>query len=309
MLEREPPTHTRLRSKVLRAFTARRIAALEEEITTLAHELIDAFPSGPFDLLPSFAERLPVTIIARMLGVPETSCDDLLAWSHAMVGMYQARRDRKVEDRAVMAAIAFSDFIRAEIVDRRNRPKHDLLSALVQDAEGLSEEEIISTAILLLNAGHEATVHTIGNGVKALLSQPNRSDMLTTTAIRQTTEEILRYDPPLHMFTRYALDGVEIAGHQFNAGDEVALLLAAANRDPDRWDHPDVFDPTRPIQTHTALGAGIHFCLGAPLARAELDIALPVLFSRCPKISLTEPTRYADVYHFHGLTGLMIEAP
>ncbi len=305
MLEREPPVHTRLRGLVLRAFTSRRIAALEPEITALAHELIDRFEGPTLDLLPAFAEKLPVIVIARLLGVPEARADDLLAWSHAMVAMYQSRRDRAIEDAAVAATLAFSDYIRDLIADRRAVPRDDLITHLIaarDDQDRLSEDELIATCIQLLNAGHEATVHTIGNGVKALLEAGARPG---DPAI--TTEEILRFDPPLHIFQRIAMEAVEVHGHAFAPGDRIALILGAAGRDPAYRRDPDVFCTASGQPKHLAFGAGIHFCLGAPLARLELQTALPILFERC-RLSLAEPPVYADRYHFRALEKLLVNA-
>lgn len=308
MLELEPPRHTRLRGLVLRAFTSRRIAALAPEIETLTHQLIDALPPGDFDLLPHFAQKLPVIIIARLLGVPETMSEDLLRWSNAMVGMYMAGRDRAREDRAVAATEAFVAFLRAYVEERRRDPRDDLITALIAaEAEGekLSTDELISTCILLLNAGHEATVHTIGNGVKTLLE--NRV-IPTFESAETCVEEILRFDPALHIFTRWAYEEVEMMGHTFQRGDQVSLLLAAANRDPQSWDEPAKFQPLRKPKAHVSFGGGLHFCVGAPLARLELQIALPILFQRLPKLRLQETPRYADVYHFHGLKSLILRA-
>lgn len=306
MLELEPPRHTRLRSLVLRAFTSRRIEALRPEIEALSHQLIDAFPAGAFDLLKHFGQRLPVIIIARLLGVPEEMSDDLLRWSNAMVGMYMAGRDRAREDRAVAATEAFVSFMRGYVEARRRYPRDDLITSLIQAEEAgdrLTTDELISTCILLLNAGHEATVHTIGNGVKTLL-ETGTKDALSDP--ETAVEEILRFDPALHMFTRWAYEDVEVMGHMFHRGDEVGLLLAAANRDPGQWDSPARFDPRRPIKPIASFGAGLHFCVGAPLARLELQLALPILFQRLPGLRLTESPEYADVYHFHGLKRLMV---
>lgn len=311
MLELEPPRHTRLRSLVLRAFTSRRIAALAPEIEALTHDLIDAFPAGEVDLLPHFAQKLPVIIIARLLGVPEGRADDLLAWSNAMVGMYQARRDRAMEDAAVAATEAFVGFLRAYVEERRAKPADDLITHLIaaeMEGEKLSTDELITTCILLLNAGHEATVHTIGNGVKALIESGFGADALTPDVIDATVEEILRFDPPLHLFTRHAYEDIEIAGHTFRRGDQVGCLLAAANHDPRQWDRPDRFDPARPVKPNLSFGVGLHFCVGAPLARLELKTALPVLFDRLPGLRLTAPPRYANLYHFHGLEQLTMRA-
>ncbi|MES2816924.1 MAG: cytochrome P450 [Pseudomonadota bacterium] len=307
MLELEPPRHTRLRTLVLRAFTSRRIAGLGPEIAALATELAAAIPPGTSDLLDSFARPLPVRIIARLLGVPEEMAPDLLRWSNAMVGMYMAGRTRDMEDKAVAATEAFVAFLRAYIDERRARPADDLITQLIaaeMEGDKLTTDELISTCILLLNAGHEATVHTIGNGVKTLLETRTPLSALAPENVDSTVEEILRFDPALHMFTRHAYEDIEVMGHTFHRGDQVALLLAAANRDPGVWDAPDDFRPNRSVKPHASFGAGLHFCVGAPLARLELQIALPILFQTHPKLRLANAPRYADVYHFHGLAAL-----
>ncbi len=305
MLELEPPRHTRLRGLVLRAFTSRRIKALAPEITALTHQKIDTFPEGtPFDILTTFCQPIPVIIIARLLGVPDDMAPQLLRWSNAMVAMYQASRTRATEDAAAQAAAEFSDFLRSYIDTRRTDPRDDLITHLIaaeEEGEKLSTDELITTCILLLNAGHEATVHTLGNGIKTLLETgTNRID-------DKAVEEILRFDPPLHMFTRYAYEEVTLYGHTFRRGDQVALLLASANRDPDQWPDAQLFDPTRPVTQNTSFGGGLHFCVGAPLARLELQTALPILWERCPKLRIAEPPVYANTYHFHGLERLMVQ--
>lgn len=311
MLEREPPAHTRLRGLVLRAFTARRVAGLAPEIAALAEGLI-AGMAGEVDLLPAFAQRLPVIVIARLLGVPDDRAGDLLAWSNAMVALYQARRDRAAEDRANAAAREFSLYLREVIAAKRGAPGDDLLSALIAaEAEGdrLSEAELVATCVLLLNAGHEATVAAIGNGVAHLLTlgaDPARL-FAEGQATAAAVEELLRYDPPLHLFTRYAMQDVEIEGHRFAKGAKVGLLLAAAGRDPARFARPERFDPGRGGEGHLAFGAGLHFCVGAPLARLELAIALPALFARFPGMRLVEAPAWADRYHFRGLERLVVD--
>lgn len=304
MLELEPPRHTRLRGLVLRAFTTRRIASLAPQIERLCHELIDTFPEGPFDLLTHYAQQVPVILIARLLGVPEEMAPQLLTWSHAMVGMYQADRSRDMEQAADDATRMFSDFLRGYIAERRDTPRDDLITELIAaEADGakLSTEEMISTCILLLNAGHEATVHTIGNALKTCLEQRIRPDRNPAFI-----EEVLRHDPPLHLFVRYALQDVEIYGQNIRKGTQIGLLLAAANRDPSVYTDPDQFIPDRKAKPHASFGGGIHFCLGAPLARLELSHALPILFKRCPDLALAETPRYAPIYHFHGLGQLMV---
>ena len=313
LLELEPPDHTRLRGLVTRAFVSRQVERLRPEIESLAGALIDQFPAGPFDLLDAYATPIPVRVIAALLGVPADMAPQLLAWSHAMVAMYQFGRNAAVEQAANTAARGFSAFIRAEIAIRRARPRDDLLTQLViANAEGtrLTDSEIVGTAILLLNAGHEASVHAIGNGVKAILESGLDSAALLSSpaATAATVEEMLRFDPPLHMFTRHALEDVEIGGARLKLGDQIGLLLGAANRDPARYADPDVFDPARDASGHTSFGAGIHFCLGAPLARLEFEVALPLLFARCPRLALAEPPLYRDTYHFHGLERLMVSA-
>lgn len=306
MLELEPPRHTRLRSLVLRAFTSRRIAALAPEIAQLSHDLIDGFPTGEFDFLKHFGQRLPVIIIARLLGVPEEMSDDLLRWSNAMVGMYMAGRTRDSEDRAVAATESFAAFLRDYVEARRAKPADDLITHLIAAEEGgekLTTDELITTCILLLNAGHEATVHTFGNGLKTLLETQTP---ITAAPIAPLVEEIIRFDPALHMFTRHAYEDVEIMGITIPKGAEIALLLGAANRDPGTFEDPNRFHPNRVEKPNTSFGAGLHFCVGAPLARLELQIALPILFDRLPGLRLTEEPKYGNVYHFHGLERLLV---
>ena len=310
MLELEPPRHTRLRNLVLRAFTSRRINALMPEVQALAQNLADRLPDGPFDLLEHFAQVIPVVVIARMLGVPESMKDQLLGWSHAMVGMYQAGRTRAMEDAAALASTEFTAFLRAYVDERRKRPADDLITSLIaaeEDGQRLSADELITTCILLLNAGHEATVHAIGNGVKTLLEQGGPRDWLAPATLDATIEETLRLDPPLHMFTRWAYERVEVMGHVFEPGDEVGVMIAAAGRDPEVWDEPARFNPARPLKPHLAFGVGLHFCVGAPLARLEMAAALPILLAAAPGLHLTEPPHYAGTYHFHGLTRLMVQ--
>ena len=310
LLDAEPPRHTRLRKLVLRAFTSREIKALSPGLETLCHGLIDAFPaSEPFDLLTAYCTQVPVVAICRLLGVPETMSTQLLDWSHKMVAMYQASKTTETEHAAAKASQEFTEFLTNYVEERRKTPGEDLITRLIQaeeDGESLSTDELIGTCILLLNAGHEATVHSLGNGVKTMLEQGWDKNWLTPDGISGLVEEILRFDPPLHMFTRYAYEEVEVFGHTFQRGDQVALMLAAANRDPDALDTPHVFDPSRPAKVNKSFGGGLHFCVGAPLARLEMEIALPILFARCPKLALAAAPEFSNTYHFHGLTQLMV---
>jgi cytochrome P450 len=310
ILELEPPEHTRLRGLVNRAFVSRRIETLGPRVAALAHERIDALEAqGSADLIADFATPIPVAVIADLLGVPRDIGPQMLDWSHRMVAMYQFRVTRAVEESAADAAGEFADFMRAYARARRSDLRDDLISQLLcaeSDGGKLSEDELVTTCILLLNAGHEATVHAIGNGVKALLEHGvDAARAFASDASRDATvEELLRLDPPLHLFTRYALEDVEYAGAQLRKGEKIGLLLGAANRDPERFPRPDLFDARRDPNPHLAFGAGIHFCVGAPLARLEMYAALPILFARLPGLRLAEPPRYRDAYHFHGLEAL-----
>lgn len=308
LLELEPPDHTRLRGLVNRAFVSRQVERLRPRIAALAHELIDRFEGrGEVELIEAFATPIPVILIAELLGVPSARAPDLLRWSHAMVAMYQFRRTRAVEDEAVAATRDFVEFLSGYVAERRKRPAEDLISSLIaaeEAGEKLSAAELVSTCILLLNAGHEATVHAIGNGVAALLRAGCDPSRLLPSAMPALVEETLRIDPPLHMFTRYALEPCEMFGVNMLRGERIGLLLGAANRDPARFDDPDRFDPARQSNPHVAFGGGIHFCVGAPLARLELEVALPILFARLPGLRLASPPHYRDAYHFHGLERL-----
>ena len=310
MLQLEPPKHTRLRGLVLRAFTSRKVNSMAAEIETLCAQLIQNFSSNQVNILNEYANKIPVIIIARLLGVPEEMSDQLLRWSNDMVMMYQARRTVKHEERAIKASKEFSAFMRSYIEERRSKPKDDLITHLIsaeENGEKLTTDELITTCILLLNAGHEATVHSLGNGIKVLLENKKITiDWQSEIKINQLIEEILRFDPPLHIFTRYAYDHIDLGDCTLNKGDEVALVLGATGRDKTLWSDPEYFDPNRVIKKNTAFGGGIHFCVGAALARLEMQIALPMLFTKYPKIELAESPRYADVYHFHGLEKLLI---
>lgn len=311
MLEREPPAHTRLRRLVNRAFVSRAIERLRPRVQVLAGDLLDALPkAGPIDLLPGFAEPIPVAIIAELLGVPARDASRLLDWSHRMVAMYRPSRTRADEDAAVAATLAFSAYLGQALDERRTRPRDDLLTALATAGEEISDEEAVANAVLLLNAGHEATVHAIGNAVAVILGSGHDPAALLATPedVAATVEEALRFEPPLHLFTRFALEPVSVGGVDLAAGKKIGLLIGAANRDPSRWPDPDRFDPARAPAAHVGFGGGIHFCLGAPLARLELQVALPMLFARLPKLRLAEPPRFADRYHFRGLSALWVMA-
>ena len=312
LLELEPPKHTRLRNLINRAFVSRQVERLGPRIAALANGLIDAFEGrGEVDLLEHFATRIPVVVIAELLGVPTDMSTHLLDWSHRMVAMYQFGCSRAIEDSAVAATREFAAFLRDYVAQRRGGRTDDLISQLItaeSDEGRLSEEELITTCILVLNAGHEATVHGLGNGAKAVLEAriDPRAAFATPAASAAIVEELLRFDAPLHLFTRYALEDVVFDGVALRRGDKIGLLLGAANRDPERFPDPDRLDAVRSPNPHVTFGAGIHFCIGAPLARLEMEVALPILFRRLPGLRLAEPPRYRDSYHFHGLAALPV---
>ncbi|MCR4266017.1 cytochrome P450 [Nitratireductor sp. ZSWI3] len=311
MLELEPPVHTRLRTLVNRAFVSRQVERLRPRVEKLCNALIDDLQGhGAAEMISAYATPIPLVIITEMLGVPTEMGPQLVEWSHRMVAMYMHGSDRNTQDRANQAAAEFSAFIRAHARRRRSDPGEDLLSLLIaarEDGARLSEDELVSSAILLLNAGHEATVHQTGNAIATILAQGGdpRRFFATPEGTAATVEECLRFDPPLHMFTRYAYEAVEIApGITLEPGEQVGLLLGAANNDPAAFAAPRRFWPDRADQKNVSFGAGIHFCIGAPLARLEMQVGLKVLFDRLPQISLSEAPRYGDTYHFHGLTRL-----
>jgi cytochrome P450 len=314
LLNLEPPGHTRLRTLVNRAFVSRHVERLRPRIEVLANELIDAFePAGRVELLKAFAAPLPAIVIAEMIGVPRDMAMQLVAWSNRMVQMYMYGLTEATERDADAASAEFMDYIRRLIAERRAKPTEDLLTHMLtagDDGQKLTEDEVVSTAILLLNAGHEATVHTTGNAVKTILECGLDPATLFTTPeqTEATVEEALRYDAPLHLFTRHALQDVELEGGvAVKKGELVGLMLGAANRDPQRFAEADRFDPFRTDGQNVSFGAGIHFCIGAPLARIELQTALSTLFRRLPGLRIAEPPHYNNVYHFHGLDRLMVE--
>ena len=311
LLSLEPPAHTRLRTLVNRSFVSRHVEQLRPRIERLANDLIDGFEADRrVELLRGFAAPIPAIIIAEMIGVPADMAMQLVAWSNRMVQMYMFGVTLPAEHDANAAAAEFTAYVRSLIAERRAQPREDLLTHMLtagEDGQKLSDDEVVSTTILLLNAGHEATVHTTGNAVKTILESGIDPATLFSAAeqTEATVEECLRFDAPLHMFTRYALQDVELdGGIPIRKGETIGLMLGAANRDPVRFREANRFDPFRTDGANVSFGAGIHFCIGAPLARIELQVALSTLFKRLPALRLASPPRYNNVYHFHGLERL-----
>lgn len=296
----EPPEHTRIRKLVASAFTPRSVEALREPAARHARALLDPLVErGHMDLLYDFAQPYSIQLICEWLGVPTDHHRELLAWSHAMVKMYELDTPEAHAVAANRAAAEFRDFALDLVAERRWSPQDDLVSGLAQarvDGGQLSDAEIVSTIIVLLNAGHEATVNTLGNGIRALMHHPDEWTRLVDGSVAPAVaiEELLRYDPPLQLFERWVLeDGVEVAGVPVPRGERLSLLFGSANRDPRVFEAPDVFDIARPnAAEHVSFGGGIHVCIGAPLARIELEESMRALVERCPGLELTaEPRR------------------
>lgn len=295
MMENEPPAHTRLRSLVAKAFGRGHVERLRPAVAAEAGRLVTA--AGPeFDLLTAVAEPLAVTVIAELLGVPPADRRLLRPWSAAIVKMYEVSRTPEQEAAALTACREFADYLRSLADERAGNPRDDMISHLVSVRDGsdrLSADELVASAILLLNAGHEASVNALGGGVVALLRHPAQHDRLRRdrALVPTAVEEMIRYDPPLQLFVRTATTDLEISGVTLPAGAQIAALLGAANRDPAVFPEPDQLEISRNPNPHLGFGAGLHFCLGAPLARIELQAALAALLDHAPHLELAaEPT-------------------
>jgi cytochrome P450 len=308
MMENEPPDHTRLRRLVAGAFARGHVQRLRPRVRDLATGLLDGVDPAFFDVVREYAEPLPVLVIAELLGVPPVLAPELRAWSQAIVRMYEVSRDSAVEAAAVSAAEEFAALVRELARDRAARPREDLLTDLVAAREGdarLSEDEVVASAVLLLNAGHEASVNVFGNGLVAMLSrglrpEPGRVDLCV--------EEMLRFDSALQLFERSATQDVSLGGVTVERGQKVAALLGAANRDPEVFEDPDRFRPGREPNPHLAFGAGVHFCLGAPLARMELVEALRLLWQRWPGLRLVAEPEPRGTFVLRGHTSVPVGA-
>ncbi|MFE0578076.1 cytochrome P450 [Streptomyces sp. NPDC058874] len=316
LLDLEDPAHARVRRLVAKAFTPRTVERLVPAVQRLAGELVGRLlADGGGDLLATVAEPLPVAVIAELLGVPEGDRGLLRPWSADICGMFELRPDEETARRAVRASIDFSAYLRELIAQRRARPGEDLISGLIaaHDEEGrLSEQEMISTCVLLLNAGHEATVNTTVNGWWALFRNPDQLAALREgrdpEKLSTAVDELMRYDTPLQMFERWVLDDIRVGGTDIPRGSEVALLFGSANRDPARFEDPDALDLGRADNPHLAFGAGIHYCLGAPLARRELEASFGALLADgVPPLRLVEEPQWQDGYVIRGLKNLLVE--
>ena len=306
MLDVEPPDHTRLRRLVSTAFTPRRVEGLRPRIRELAEGLVAGLVAeGGGDLLAEVAEPLPVTVIAEMLGIPESDRHLLRPWSADICGMYELNPTEAAQHTAVRAAVEFSDYLR----DLARRPRGDDLIGALAAVDGLTEDDLVGTCVLLLNAGHEATVNATGNAWWALFRNPGELARLRADhgLIPTAVEELLRYDTPAPMFERWVLEDVEVAGVRVPRGAEVALQFASANRDPEVFADPDRLDLGRDPDPHIGFGAGIHFCPGAPLARIELAESTAAILRAAPDLSPVAEPKWKPGFILRGLESLPVE--
>jgi cytochrome P450 len=312
ILDMEPPDHTRVRKLVSKAFTPRFVEALRPRVQSIFDGLLDEVAgAGEFDMLPTLAEPLPVIVIAEMLGVPDADHHLLRPWSADIVKMYELSPSTSSQHDAVRASIEFSDYLRGLARERRRSPGDDLISGLVhviEQGEMLTEDELVGTCVLLLNAGHEATVNSTLLGWWALFRHPDRLKELRAdpSLLPTAIEELLRYQTPLPMFERWVLEPFELHDVAIPKGAELGLLFDSANRDPEVFEHPNELRLDRKPNPHLTFGAGIHFCLGAPLGRMELRISFGTLLGRFPSLELVEEPVFRPNYIIRGLEGLRV---
>ncbi|MFE9836312.1 cytochrome P450 [Streptomyces sp. NPDC005551] len=313
MLDLEPPDHTRIRRLVSKAFTPRTVEELRPYVHRLASGLVaDLVDAGGGDLLTDVAEPLPVAVIAEMLGIPESDRAPLRPWSADICGMYELKPSRETAEKAVRASVEFTEYLRELIEKRRKEPGDDLVSGLIaahDEGDRLTEQEMISTCVLLLNAGHEATVNATVNGWWSLFRHPDQLAALRAdrSLVPTAVEELMRYDTPLQLFERWVLDDIEIDGTTIPRGSEIAMLFGSANHDPAVFADPGKLDLTRRDNPHISFSAGIHYCIGAPLARLELGTSLDALLVHAPGLRpVSEPERRPN-FVIRGLAGLRVE--
>ena len=297
ILDSEPPKHTRLRSLVAKAFNRNKIEGMRPAVERITQQLLNVIDekvkSGEtFDLIADYAEPLPVKIIADLLGFPESEEHLLRPWSQSIVKMYEVNPSEQYQMEAKKAAAEFAEYVRSLAEHRKKNPGQDLITDLAmveENGEKLNSHELVATCVLLLNAGHEASVNAFGNGMVAALERPDQAELLrkNSRAITDTAlEEFMRFDAPLHLFERTATVDTELGGVKIEKGQKIAALIGSANRDSAVFERADEMDLTRDPNPHIGFGAGIHFCLGAPLARLEMSVSLPALWEKYPKMQL-----------------------
>jgi pimeloyl-[acyl-carrier protein] synthase len=316
MLGSDPPQHSRLRRLVSRDFTPRRIRELEPRIREIAKDLLDKVEArGQFDLMADIANVLPVTVIAEMLGVPPELNARFKRWSDTIIGGDNRMPGMPPPPELVRAIDELGDYFTDEIERRRAHPGPDLVSALVaahDEGEVMSAADLLSFITLLLLAGNETTTNLIGNGTLALGRNPDQFDALkrNPAMLPRAIEEMLRYDGPVQSTVRFAKEAVSLGGTEIPAGALALMIVAAANRDPAQFKDPQKFDITRDPNEHVAFGEGIHFCIGAPLARMEARITFEAMLERFPRLRLKDPAMkpvYKGSYFLRGLESLPLE--
>jgi len=314
MLTSDPPEHTRLRRLVSKAFTPRMVEGLRPRIQEIVDELLDAVAqNGRMDVIRDLAYPLPVIVIAEMLGVPPEHRDQFKHWSDEIVGVLGGPLvPQETLERSRVAVHELAEYLSGVIVERRREPREDLVSGLIaaeEQGQILSEDEMLATAMLLLVAGNETTTNLIGNGMLSLLRNPDEMERLCAdpSQVPTAVEELLRYDGPVQATGRVAMEDLEIGGQKVTKGQAVLTVLGAANRDPAQFGKPDELDLDRQPNEHVAFGDGIHFCLGAPLARAEGQIAFETLLRRFahPRLE-TDNLQWGGSFILRGLKSLPI---
>ena len=313
IMENEGAKHTRLRALVSKAFNRGQIDRLAPRIQKIVDELLDNCEElREFDLLADFAEPLPVRVIAELLGVSPSDEINLRPWSQAIVKMYEFDVSVEEEVAARNASSEFAAMITSMVESRKANPTNDLVSELArveESGEKLTLRELIATCVLLLNAGHEASVNAFGNGFVAAMNDGQAAETLRTRPREVTTtavEEFFRFDAPLQLFERTATTPTEISGVTIPAGAKIAALLGSANRDSLVFDNPEKINLERNPNNHISFGGGIHFCLGAPLARLELSTSLPTLFERFPTIQMTEKPELRETFVLRGYSEIQV---
>jgi len=319
ILDSEPPKHTRLRSLVAKAFNRNKIEGMRPAVERITQQLLDAIDekvkSGEsFDLIADYAEPLPVKIIADLLGFPESEEHLLRPWSQSIVKMYEVNPSEQYQIEAKKAAGEFAEYVRNLAEHRKINPGQDLITDLAmveENGEKLNSHELVATCVLLLNAGHEASVNAFGNGMVAALERPDQAELLrkNSRAITETAlEEFMRFDAPLHLFERTATIDTELGGVKIEKGQKIAALIGSANRDSSVFERADEMDLTRDPNPHIGFGAGIHFCLGAPLARLEMSVSLPALWEKYPNMQLAGTPVRRPTFVLRGYESVSISA-
>lgn len=319
ILDSEPPKHTRLRALVAKAFNRNKIEGMRPAIERITNELLDSIDqkvmsNEDFDLIADYAEPLPVKIIADLLGFPKSEEYLLRPWSQAIVKMYEVNPSQEYQNEATLAAGEFASYVRDLAEHRKDNPSSDLITDLAmveENGEKLNMQELVATCVLLLNAGHEASVNAFGNGMVEVLRRPDQMNVLRTSPRENTEtaiEEFMRFDAPLQLFERTATRETEVGGVKIEVGQKIAALIGSANRDETVFENADEMNVARAVNPHIGFGAGIHFCLGAPLARLEMSVSLPALWEKYPQMTLASEPLRRPTFVLRGYESIAISA-